>query len=81
MKATIVPDEIAVVYSTRPELNLEFLRIDIPNGWDDVKKIHKKVLMYDGKRFTFCSWNSDHLHCHFNRHLGIDPQTAKFVRK
>ena len=80
MKATITPNEIAVIHATRPDVGLEFLRISIPNGWDDVKKIHKKVLMYDGKRFTFCSWDSDKLHCHFNRPLDRDPLTAKFVK-
>lgn len=35
------------------------LRIDVPNGWDDVKKICKKVLEFDGKKYVFTGWNSD----------------------
>ena len=67
MKATISPNEISVVYSDRPDINREFLTIDVPNGWDDVKKLTKKVLNYDGKKFVFTGWNSDDLKCYFVR--------------
>ena len=67
MKATISPNEIAVVYSNRAEINREFLTIDVPNGWDDVAKLTKKVLRYDGKTFVFTGWNSDSLKCFFVR--------------
>jgi len=39
MKATILPNDISVVYSHRPDVQREFLTIDVPNGWDDVKKV------------------------------------------
>ena len=81
MKATILTNDISVVYSRRPDVQREFLTIDVPNGWDDVKKISKKVLSYDGRKFTFTSWNSDTLKCHFVRSLltGIEP-VATFVK-
>jgi hypothetical protein len=42
-----------------------WLQIRIPDGWDDVKKIHKKVLSFEGRFYTFRSWNSDSYLCHF----------------
>lgn len=65
MNATISKNEIAVVYSSRD--GIEYLTIDIPNGWDDVAKLTKKVLRYDGKPFVFTGWNSDTLKCYFVR--------------
>lgn len=65
MNATISPNEVSVVYSARE--GREYLTIDIPNGWDDVKKLTKKVLRYDGKAFVFTGWNSDTLKCYFVR--------------
>jgi len=59
MKATICPKEIEVKHSIRPDVNREFLTVQCPNGWDDVKKISNKVLTYDGRKFVYCSWNSD----------------------
>jgi hypothetical protein len=69
MKAQIVPDEIEVHHSSRPSVGREFLTIDCPNGWDDVKKLTKKVLTYQGRKFTYCSWNSDRNECTFFRML------------
>lgn len=63
--ATIAKNKIAVRHSTRPELNREYLNIDCPNGWDDVKKLTRKVLTYGGKDFTFTGWNSDRNECYF----------------
>jgi hypothetical protein len=75
MKATILPNDISVVYSHRPDVQREYLTIDVPNGWDDVKKISKKVLSYDNRKFTFTGWNSDSNQCYFVRSLvgGIEP--------
>jgi hypothetical protein len=69
MKAIIVPNEIAVVYSHRPDIAREFLMIQVPNGWDDVAKICRKVLSYGGRKFTFTGWNSDRNECYFARSL------------
>jgi hypothetical protein len=81
MKASILPNDISVVYSYRPDVQREFITVDVPNGWDDVKKISKKVLSYDGRKFTFTGWNSDTLKCHFVRslHETIAP-IATFVK-
>lgn len=80
--AAISPDEIAVRHSNRPDVNQEFLTFDVPNGWDDVKKICKKVLLYDGRKFTFRGWNSDRNECFFSRStFGSPSETAKIVRK
>ena len=59
MNATINPKEIAVTHCLRPDVNKEFLTVSCPDGWDDVKKICKKILTYDGKKFAFTGWNSD----------------------
>lgn len=67
--ATISPNEIKVVHTHRPDVAREFLTIDVPNGWDDVKKLVKKVLTYDGRKFTFTGWNSDTNQCYFARSL------------
>lgn len=69
MNATISPNEIPVTHSIRKDVNREFLTLDVPNGWDDVKKISKKVLTYDGRKFTFSGWNSDTNKCFFFRML------------
>lgn len=63
MNATISKNEIAVVYSARD--GREYLTVDVPNGWDDVKKLTKKVLTYGGSKFVFTGWNSDTLKCYF----------------
>jgi hypothetical protein len=75
MKATITPDEIRVAYSHRPDIAREFLSVDVPNGWEDVKKLTRKVLTYDNRKFTFTGWNSDTLICYFARslHTDIEP--------
>jgi hypothetical protein len=81
MKASILPNDISVVYSYRPDVAREYLTIDVPNGWDDVKKISKKVLSYDGRKFTYTGWNSDTNQCYFARslHETIAP-IATFVK-
>lgn len=69
MKATIIPNEIPVVYSHRPDIGREFIMVEVPNGWDDVAKLCRKVLSYDGRKFTFTGWNSDRNECYFARSL------------
>lgn len=80
MKAIILPNEIAVRHSVRPDVNLEFLTIDCPAGWDDVKKLTKKVLAFDGRKFTFCGWNSDRNECYFNRPLSGEAHFATITK-
>ena len=35
------------------------LHLDVPKGWDDVKKICRKVLQYEGRNYSFIGRNSD----------------------
>jgi hypothetical protein len=80
MKATIALEEIPVRHNVRTDVELEFLTIDCPNDWDDVKKISKKALLFDGRRFTFSGWNSDRHECYFSAPLGGSRATAKIVK-
>lgn len=79
MKATIAPLEIAVKHSVRPDVGREFLSFPI-DGWDEVKKLTKKVLLFEGRKFTFSCWNSDRMECVFVRGLDADAPTAKITR-
>ena len=78
MNATIAPNEISIDNHTVVD-NREFLKFSVPNGWDDVKKISKKVLLYDGRKFVFSCWNSDYNYCVFYRMLDGSTKTAKIV--
>jgi hypothetical protein len=64
MKATLLQNEINVTHSVRD--NREYLKFSI-TGWDEVAKLTKKILSYDGKKFKFSCWNSDDLYCVFIR--------------
>lgn len=77
MTATISPNEISVQHCVREDVGREFLTFDIPNGWDDVKRICKKVLTYDGRKFVFSCWNSDTMKCHFYRMLDGSTKVAR----
>ena len=76
MKATIVPNEIAVQHSVRSDVGREFLSFGI-TGWDEVKKLTKKVLLYDGRKFVFSCWNSDRMEIIFYRMLDGSTKVAK----
>ena len=77
MTATVSPNEISVQHSVRSDVGREFLKFDVPNGWDDVKKICKKVLTFDGRKFVFSCWNSDYNYCVFYRMLDGSTKVAK----
>ena len=81
MKATILPNEIEVKHTVREDVQREFLTIDCPNGWGDVKKLTRKVLLFGNRKFTYCSWNSDRNVCMFVRGIGSapEPETAKIL--
>jgi hypothetical protein len=70
---TLVP----VTPITRADDGSKWLRISIPNGWDDVRKICKRVLSFEGATYTFASWNSDTMLCHFRQSDAV----ARIVRK
>ena len=80
MKATIADNEIPVQHTIRPDVDKEFLTLNVPEGWDDVKKMTNKVLVYEGKRFTFSGWNSDDNKCYFTKPITSDASTAKVIR-
>ena len=63
--ATFNPNEVSAIYTHREGFG-HYLRIEVPNGWDDVQKISKKVLRHDGRAFTFRGWNSDRNECYFH---------------
>jgi hypothetical protein len=75
--ASIIPDEIPVIHSVRPDVGLEYLTVNCPNGWDDVKKLTRKVLTFEGRRFTWQAWDSDRNVCWFSAPLGASAATAK----
>jgi len=64
MKATILPNEISVEHTSRE--GREYLKFSI-TGWDEVSKLTKKVLLFNGNKFKFSCWNSDDLYCVFIR--------------
>ena len=76
MNATVI-NEFPVTHSV--DGNREFLKFSVPNAWDDVKKVCKKVLLYDGRKFVFSCWNSDYNYCYFYRFLDGSTKTAKIV--
>lgn len=65
MNATIAKNEIKVQHSFRPDVGREYLTVSCPEGWDDVKKLTNKVLIFEDRRFTFTGWNSDRNEAYF----------------
>lgn len=78
--SSILANEIAVRHSVRPDVGREFLSFDI-TGWDDVKPLTKKVLLFDGRKFIFSCWNSDRNECIFYRMLDGSTVTATVCRR
>ena len=74
--ASFAPNEFAVEYSSRD--GYEFLKFPI-TGWDEVQPLVKKVLLFQGNRFTFSCWNSDYNYCVFRRIACAEPNVAKFA--
>lgn len=74
--ASIASNKIAVSHTVRPDMDREFLTLNVPNGWDDVKKLTGKVLTYDGRDFIFSGWNSDVNQCYFVRLINGPDQVA-----
>lgn len=76
MNATIAANLIKI-NSVSQHMGLTWLTIDVPNGWDDCKKLTNKVLKYNGQTFTWRSWNSDRNVCYFIQ----SDDVAEFVKK
>lgn len=81
MKAEIQKDCIAIQsHAIRPDVGQEFLTINCPNGWEDIQKLLSKVLLYNGKRFTYRSWNSDRNECFFTCEISSAGNFARIVK-
>lgn len=65
MNAQISNDMIAIESATTDYRGWKWLRISVPNGWDDCKKLVKKVLIFNGETYVWRSWNSDYNYCSF----------------
>jgi hypothetical protein len=74
--ASIASNKIAVSHTVRPDVDREFLTLNVPEGWDDVKLLTNKVLTYDGRDFTFSGWNSDVNQAYFVRLINGPDQVA-----
>jgi hypothetical protein len=79
MNAVIQTKLVPVTHSVRPDVDREFLTIECPNGWDDVKKLSRKVLAYEGRNFTYTGWNSDRNECYFARGLEHGAAVAEIL--
>ena len=79
MNASFATNKIAVRHNMRADVNREFLTFYVPNGWDDVKNIVNRVLVFNRKDFVFSGWNSDKNEVYFFRTLNkydvIDEDT------
>jgi len=80
MNATVIENEIPVQHSIRSDVGREFLTIDIEDGWNSVKKLTNKVLMFQNKRFTFTGWCSDTNKCFFAKPIDRDAYSAKISK-
>lgn len=76
MKQATLTNDIAVRHSVRPDVGREFLEFSV-EGWDEVKKLTKKVLKFEGRDFVFSGWNSDSNLCYFFKPLNGSVKTAK----
>lgn len=58
--ATIQDNKIQVRFNDSQNFPGQcYLEVDVPEGWDDVKKICRKVLEFGGRDFSYTGWNSD----------------------
>lgn len=67
MENATITNLIPVEPRERDDDGSKWLVIRVPNGWDDVKKLTKKILEYKGETYRFMSWNSDTLVCNFKQ--------------
>jgi hypothetical protein len=80
MNTAFITNEIQVRYTERPEVDRDFITTSVPNGWDDVRHLCRRVLSYQGRRFTFTGWCSDKNECFFAAPHGGSQPVAKIVR-
>lgn len=65
MNATILQNQIPVIPTERD--GDKWLIIQVPNGWNDVKQLTKKVLEYNGEKYIWTGWNSDTNQAYFKQ--------------
>lgn len=75
-KASIAPNEVAVTYQTLG--GYECISFPV-SGWDEVKGLQAKVLVFDGRQFRFTGWDSDRNVCFFKRSNASEPNVATFA--
>ena len=77
--ATVSQTEIPVIHSVRLDVCREFLTISVPGGWDEVRPLFDRALLFDGRHFTFSGWDSDTNKAFFFRPLAGGHHTATLV--
>jgi hypothetical protein len=80
-QATFTNDILVLRTIVRPEYNQHHLTVAAPGGWDDVKKMVNRVLMFENQKFTFMGWNSDRNEAYFARPLNSNVMTAYLTNK
>ena len=72
--AVVVANALPIVnmypLNVAPE-HADHITLSVPNGWDDVKTLSRKVLEYAGNTFTFTGWNSDTNEIYFKRSTAV----------
>lgn len=61
--ASVSSNEISVTHVNYQ--GHETIKVAVPNGWDDVQKLVTKALVYEGRKFVYTGWSSDHLEAYF----------------
>jgi hypothetical protein len=61
--ATTSTRHLPAVHSVRG--NQHWLTIPVPNGWDDVRPLTAKVLLFGDRTYAFRSWDSDRNEAYF----------------
>jgi hypothetical protein len=74
--ASIATNKISVSHTIRTDMDREYLTLNVPEGWDDVKNLTNKVLTYEGRDFIYSGWNSDVNQCYFVRLINGPDQVA-----
>ena len=69
-EAAIDKNKIAVRPHVRDDSS-HWLTIDLPEGWDTLKPLTNKVLVYEGRNYIFRGWNSDRNEAFFTESTDI----------
>jgi len=70
MNATVIPNEIPILRHHTDKDGTGWLYIKIEDqdgdgGWTDVKRNYRKVLEFEGRKYTWSCWNSDDMYSVF----------------